>query len=81
MDKEQRDKLRESADQMDIIMGCGDSYERLIGLINPWLLPDAGKALESYASIVNRDSMSLEERKQACMDVVLRAGLDVGAGH
>lgn len=77
MDKEQQNKLREIADQLDIITGRWDSYERLIGLINifqPGSLPDPGKALENFASAVDRGPMSLEEQRQACMDVVLRVG-------
>lgn len=75
MDEEQQDKLRELADQMDIATKRADSYARLLGLINMFLagsFPDVGKALENFASVAGRDSMSLEERRQACMDAVLR---------
>lgn len=74
MDKEQQDKLRKIAAQMNAAMGYEDIYERLVRLITFGSLPDVGKALENFASIVGQDSMSLEERKQACMDVVLREG-------
>lgn len=53
-----------------------EQYERLIRLITFGSLPDVGKALENLAPITNWDSMSLEERRQACMDAVLRAGLE-----
>lgn len=51
-----------------------EQHECLIRLITFCLWPDVGKALENYASVAGRDSMSLEERKQALMDVVLREG-------
>lgn len=74
MDKEQQDRLSEIADRMNVVRGGGDSYRWLIRLITFGSLPDVGEALKSFASAVGQDSMSLEERKQACMDVVLRVG-------
>lgn len=60
----------------------GDCLEIMAEMLDGWLirlitfgsLPDVGKALENYGSIAGRDSMSLEERRQACIDVVLREG-------
>lgn len=74
MDKEQQDKLAEIAAQMNAVMDYENIYERLVRLITFGSLPDIGKALGNFASVVGWDSMSLEGRKQACMDVVLREG-------
>ena len=76
MDKEQQDKLREIADLANVSMGYKDIREQLVRLITHGSLPDVGKELENLASITNWDSMSLEERKQALIDVILREGVE-----
>lgn len=53
-----------------------EQYERLIRLITFGSFPDLGKVLENFVSDIDLDSMSLEERRLALIDVVLREGVE-----
>ena len=67
---ERHDRLIEIAGKMNAALGRDDGYEQLIASIKAPLF-DVGRALENIARIINMDEMSLEERRQAFMDIIL----------